>query len=168
MRILIAFVAASSFLFATTSAQKELASTAHELVPVAEESPGTYVARGNVHRLIVPAGHALARSARAGQLRAVSEDYGSFEVLEVTVSSPAELAALLARGATLADHMNLVELNGFVLDGADAEATQARRAEIPSLLRTDPAAERRLELVQFRGRSRTPGARASSRPAPSW
>jgi len=153
MRILIAFAAASLAFVTPASAQKELASTAPplDLTTVESETPREFVARGNVHRLIVPAGHALAKAARTGALAARGEDYGSFVLLEVETASQQELATLLARGATLADYQTLVGFNGYVLDGADEAATRVELATIPSLLRSDEAAEQRLELVQFRG-----------------
>ncbi|MEQ1893395.1 MAG: hypothetical protein ABL998_12685, partial [Planctomycetota bacterium] len=153
MRNSIAFAAAFLASVPSIHAQKELASSAPpaEVATSASEAPREFVARGDVHRLIVPAGHALVRGARNAEIELYREDYGSFVLLELRVPSARDLATLLARGAQLVDHQSLVALNGYLLDGADAETTRATRAALPPLLRTDPAAEERLELVQFRG-----------------
>jgi subtilisin-like proprotein convertase family protein len=153
MRNSITFAAAFLASVPSIHAQKELASSAPpaEVATSASEEPREFVARGDVHRLIVPAGHVLARGVRSAEIELWRADYGSFVLLELRVPSAPELAALLARGAQLADHQTLVTLNGHVLDGADAPTSLAMRAAIAPILRADPAAEEHLELVQFRG-----------------
>src|SRR5262245_9016067 len=159
---LVAFLSLSTAAFAQTEsfAQKELAADPRaegvEEVQAtsAGEIPSDFVARGPLHRLLVPAKHELlGRLQRSGLVRA-REDYGSFELVEVSLANAGDLAALLARGAQLADELTLTSFNGYLLDGADAAATAATRASIPLDLRAPtapPAAdERRLTLVQFR------------------
>jgi len=121
----------------------------------AGEIPDDFVAPGATHRFLVPAGHALlGRLQRSGLVRA-SEDYGSFQLLELTLTKASDLAALRASGAQLADELTLVSFNGYLLNGADALATRGTLDTIAPELRAPTAApvgdERRLELVQFNG-----------------
>ncbi|MSR64117.1 MAG: hypothetical protein EXS08_16990 [Planctomycetes bacterium] len=157
MRARLIGLAALLFVPSASFAQKELA---HEdfAVPTATsagEIPEGFVAPGTTHRFLVPAAHALlGRLQRSGLVRA-REDYGSFQLLELTLSKPGDLAALRASGVQLADELTLVSFNGYLLDGADAATTRATLETIPLDLRgpsTAPSGdERRLELVQFNG-----------------
>ncbi|NOT32278.1 MAG: S8 family serine peptidase [Planctomycetes bacterium] len=117
------------------------------------EIPEGFVARGTTHRLLVPAKHPLlGRMAQSRLLRSL-EDYGSFVQVVVDLPRPGDLEALLAGGAQLADELTLVSFNGYLLDGAEREATQGVLAAIPSELRAPAPAgdERSLEIVQFNG-----------------
>src|SRR6185436_14115616 len=119
---LVAFLSLSTVAFA----QKELAASdpadqarGEEVQATsAGEIPADFVAHGPIHRVIVPAKHELlGRLQRSGLVRA-REDYGSFELVEVSVANASELTALLARGAQLADELTLTSFNGYLLDGA--------------------------------------------------
>ncbi|HEX6884140.1 MAG TPA: proprotein convertase P-domain-containing protein [Planctomycetota bacterium] len=116
--------------------------------------PEGFVARGTTHRLLLPAGHALLGRIRQSPRTRAVEDYGSFALVVLELERR-ELELLLARGAQLADEQTLVGLNGFLLDGADAEASARVLAALPPELAAEPRApladERRLELVQFAG-----------------
>lgn len=123
--------------------------------PTADAIPEGFVAPGVFHRLRFDA-----RDPQIGELilRGAArklEDYGSFVMLEVATQRAGGLAALLARGAQLADEQTLTAFNGFVLDGADRAARERVLAEIPQALRapSGPFAEdeRRLRVVQFDG-----------------
>ncbi|MCK6447729.1 MAG: S8 family serine peptidase [Planctomycetes bacterium] len=117
--------------------------------------PENFVARGSVHRVWVPAGStALDTLAAYGAILRL-EDYGSFSVATVNAGALGGVKALAALGLEVRDEFTLVNLNGYLLDGADQAATAVRLASIPADLRA-PAqaasgAERRLRLVQFQG-----------------
>ena len=89
-----------------------------------------------------------------GWSRAI-EDYGSFVFVRAALPGAQELAEVLARGARLADEQTLVQFNGFLIDGADAEATRTALAAISAELRaptTEPrSGERRLRVIHFDG-----------------
>lgn len=156
------FVRSSSWailacLAALSFAQQDLRETAGPEVTAtpSEAIPEGFVARGPVHRLFLRRGDPLlATLAESGALQA-TEDYGSFLMVRALVPGAPELAALLERGATLVDELTLVQFNGYLLDGADSEATRARLAAIPAELRAPALAprggERRLRVVQFDG-----------------
>jgi subtilisin-like proprotein convertase family protein len=116
--------------------------------------PEDFVARGTVHRLFLdPGDPLLANVRRAGAVRSL-EDYGSFLLVEADLPLSA-LVGLLARGARLADEQTLINLNGYLLDGADEQATRAAKRSIPAELLAPEGApapdELRLRLVQFHG-----------------
>jgi subtilisin-like proprotein convertase family protein len=120
----------------------------------ADAIPEGWIAPGPTHRLLVPARHALLARLRQSVLTRSVEDYGSFALVVLDLESR-ELEQLLARGVQLADEQTLVGLNGYRLDGADAQATARLLATIPAELAAERAVpvedERRLELVQFAG-----------------
>ena len=154
--VLAAVLSLSTATFAQRDLKREEAPDAAPPVATsAENIPEGFVAQGAVHRLFLPAGHALvARIAASGRMLSI-EDYGSFVMLEVALPGANELAVLLARGAQLADEQTLVGFNGYLLDGADANATRAALEAIPVELRAPATAptgeERRLQVVQFHG-----------------
>jgi subtilisin-like proprotein convertase family protein len=152
----VAFLSLSAASFALQSPEKQLGvQQQEEDAASAEAIPQDYVARGPVHRLLLPANHPfvtqILRRGRGGTL----EDYGSFVLAKVRVPRTLDAFALLAQGGQLADALTLVNLNGYLLDGADEDVTQAALATIPAELRAPLGApeerERRLELVQFDG-----------------
>ncbi|MCC7011761.1 MAG: proprotein convertase P-domain-containing protein [Planctomycetes bacterium] len=150
-------LAASLFLSVPLAAQERAPfdGGASEGATTSAAIPSEFVAQGTTHRLFLePNDPALAELARSGALRRV-EHYGSFVMIEVALQRAGGLEALLARGATLADAQTLINLNGYLLDGADAVATRTNLAAIPEEMRAPESAplagERRMRLVQFDG-----------------
>ncbi len=120
-----------------------------------ESIPDGFTASGPMHRLIFQPDSPLLPNLASSDAIVRSEEYGSFVFAKVDVRRTGGLAPLLANGAQLADEQTLVNLNGWLLDGADDRATRARLASIPADLLgpTLPPAdgERRLRIVQFDG-----------------
>jgi hypothetical protein len=149
---------ASVCLSATTFANQlplTASSVPDEQATTSESIPDDFVARGTIHRLFVDAKDPLIRELKAQGCVIRSEDYGSFELLEVDTALTGGLDSLIGRGARLADEQTLVEFNGYVLDGADPLGTAATLASLPVELLGYTGAlelgERRMRLVQFRG-----------------
>lgn len=120
-----------------------------------EAIPESYLATGPLHRVIVQADDpALAQLIARDAVRA-SEDYGSYFLLTVDARRVGGPAGLRSLGVEIQDELSLVNLNGYLLDGADATKTQATLSAIPAALRatTAPPAdgESRLRIVQFIG-----------------
>jgi len=122
---------------------------------VSEAIPEGFVARGARHRLLLDVASPLVAELEATGALLKVEEHGSFLFAVVDTARSEPLGALLARGAQLADEQTLVNLNGFLLDGADPATLRALREALePRLLGpVDPPAdgERRLRLVQFDG-----------------
>ncbi|MSR46974.1 MAG: hypothetical protein EXS13_07910 [Planctomycetes bacterium] len=120
-----------------------------------ESIPEGFIARGAIHRLMLAADSALLAELETAGALLRAEHHGSFVYAKVDTQRTEGLAALLARGALLADEQTLINLNGYLLDGANGLATRAVLDTIPANLRgpTDPPAdgERRLRIVQFDG-----------------
>ncbi len=123
--------------------------------PAPEALPDGFVASGIFHRLRLDAADPLIGELLATGAVRRFEDYGSFVTVEVATPRAGGLAALLARGAQLVDEQTWVGFNGYLLDGADARASQAVLDTIPEDLRAPRGdferEERRMRLVQFDG-----------------
>jgi subtilisin-like proprotein convertase family protein len=124
--------------------------------------PDDFVAAGPLHRVLVrPGDPALA--VLAGLDAIVSaENYGSFSLLVVDGDRLGGLEGIRFLELELADASTLVNLNGFLLDGADETGTAAGEtgdtaaliAQLPAELRGEqplPGDEHRLRLVQLAG-----------------
>jgi subtilisin-like proprotein convertase family protein len=116
-----------------------------------QSEPAPFVARGPLHRIVIAPDNPLLSDLFSRNALASVEDYGSFTFAVVDASRAGGLAALLERGAQLADEQTLVELNGYTLDGADARTTSATVQSIPNELRGDAGGDRHLRLIQFNG-----------------
>ena len=121
--------------------------------------PEDFVASGPLHRVIARAGDpVIDLVARLGALVA-SEDYGSFSLLLIDATPFGGVDVLPSLGLQLADEGTLINLNGWLLDGADPAGTAARLAAMPAALQAEaadapaaePAEQRHLRLVQFAG-----------------
>jgi subtilisin-like proprotein convertase family protein len=117
--------------------------------------PDSYVTGGIYHRLLIdPTDSALRVIERLDAAVAV-EHYGSFLLVVVDETKLGGRDGLKALGVAVADHLGLVNTNGYQLDGADPVATAKTIATIPLDLRqtTAPPAdgESRLWMVQFIG-----------------
>jgi len=123
--------------------------------PAPEALPDGFVASGIFHRLRLDAADPLISELIARGAVQRFEDYGSFVTVEVATPRAGGLAALLARGAQLVDEQTWVGFNGYLLNGADARATQSVLESIPEDLRAPRGAfgrdERRMRLIQFDG-----------------
>ncbi|MCC6409415.1 MAG: S8 family serine peptidase, partial [Planctomycetes bacterium] len=117
--------------------------------------PEDFVARGAVHRVLVPANSTALDSLAAQGAILRLEDYGSFSVATVNAATIGGVKALLALGLEVRDEFTLVNFNGYMLDGADVLGTAQRLASIPAELRAPAGAatgaEQRLRVVQFQG-----------------
>jgi len=117
--------------------------------------PEGYVAPGDIHRIRVRHDDpALAILARMDAVVSI-EDYGSFAQLVVDARPFGGVAGLLALGFDLVDETTLINLNGWLLDGADPAGTAARLAAVPAALLDPPGPQaedaRVLRIVQFAG-----------------
>lgn len=118
--------------------------------------PSGYIAPGPLHRVLLPANSpALQQWIERGAVLQ-SEDYASFVELTIDASRAGGVEGLRALGAQIADEFTLVNLNGFLLDGARPASTQFQLGQqIPANLRASDAppadGESRLRLVQFQG-----------------
>jgi len=117
--------------------------------------PDDFVATGPLHRVIVRLGDPAL--AILNDLRAIvsSEDYGSFALLVVDGPRLGDMEGIRFLGLDVVDGSTLVNLNGYLLDGADAPGTAARLATIPAELAGSPALVEgdghALRIVQFAG-----------------
>ncbi len=134
------------------------AQVAGEVAPSAAPSaaiPAEWIAPGPFHRVIVAEDsdafdRLLKRAAVVSSL-----DYGSFRLLVVDARRTQGVEGLRASGAQIVDELTLVNLNGHLLDGADADVGRRVRAALPADLRAPVAppadGESRLRIVQFTG-----------------
>jgi hypothetical protein len=152
-------LALSSWLLAPAASSQALLDPAfppqEEHATVSEAIPDGFVANSAFHRVrIDPRSEAYAWL-EARQAIVWKEDYGSFALVLVDARRTGGMAGLLALGVDVQDELTLVDLNGYLLDGADPLETAATLATIPAELRgldTPPAdGERRLSIVQFGG-----------------
>lgn len=111
------------------------------------EIPDGFVSASGSHKFLVPAGDPETLS-RLESLEGVSRtiDYGSFRLL-VAGDAALDDPVLAAAGATLRDDLDLVSLNGWLVDGRVGEPK-----DLPAARRQEPAAfDEQLYLVQFVG-----------------
>ncbi len=117
--------------------------------------PEGFVAAGPFHRVLVDStSRAYAKLVSTGAMVS-QEDYHSFVLALVDERALGGYTQLKALDLSIADEGTLSNLNGYLLDGADASATRRSLASIPADLRapsTPPAdGEARLKIVQFAG-----------------
>ena len=117
--------------------------------------PQDWVAPGPLHRIQVrhsdPALEILARMDAVVSI----QDYGSFSQLVVDATPFGGVGGLRLLGFDLVDETTLINLNGWLLDGADPAGTAARLAAVPAALLDPPGPladdARVLRIVQFSG-----------------
>jgi subtilisin-like proprotein convertase family protein len=154
VRVAFAALAASFGLASSSLAQVTAGPSAASAASTSATAiPENYVAHGPVHRVMVPAGStALDTLAAHGAILRL-EDYGSFSVATVNALPVGGLNGLRALDLEVRDEYTLVNLNGYLVDGADSTATKQRLGAIPPELRAPSVAatgaEQRLRLVQF-------------------
>jgi subtilisin-like proprotein convertase family protein len=148
----------TSLLAAAAAAQADLAGSAPPPQSEATTSlaiPEGYVASGRLHRVRIDVDDPALDTLLGADAIAWKEVYPSFVYALVDARRAGGLDALRARGVQVCDEDTLINLNGYLLDGADARATASELATIPEALRaptTAPAdGEGRLRIVQFRG-----------------
>ncbi len=122
---------------------------------VTEATPENFVAKSHFHRVLVRPGDAALDWLTARDAVVWAEDYGGFQLVLVDSRRTGGLAGLQALGVEIRDELTLVDLNGYLLDGADELVTAGTLASIPGELRAPIAppadGERRLRIVQFTG-----------------
>ncbi len=128
--------------------------------PAPEEDAGAlaipegFVASGPLHRVLLRKDDPALALLVGLDAIVSTEDYDSFVLVVVDGPSVGDLDGLRFMGVNLADDGTLVNLNGFLLNGADADATADVLATIPAELRGEqplPGDTHRLRLVQFAG-----------------
>ncbi len=120
--------------------------------------PEHVISTGRMHRAMIPTGHPAMNVIASMNAAVAIEDYGSFSMVvidESALGGHAAVEALQSTGVDVRDELSMVNVNGYVQDGADPAATARMRATMPLSLRDDltPPADdqRRLRIVQFTG-----------------
>jgi subtilisin-like proprotein convertase family protein len=133
--------ALSSIVFVSGAAQSFAQGSAVSTPPDPNDAtvslaiPDDFVAAGPLHRVLVRDDDpALALIANLGAIVS-REDYGSFSLLVVDGPRVGDLEGLKFLDVDLADASTLINLNGYLLDGADAAFTAAQLATIPAVIR---------------------------------
>ncbi len=159
----VSLVLASTILVPAASSQTFLdpaPAPQDENATVSQAIPDDFVANSPFHRVRIEPESAALGWLASREAIVWAEDYGSFSIALVDARRTGGMAGLRALGVEIQDELTLVELNGYLLDGADLLATAATLAAIPMDLRAPqgpPAdGERRLSIVQFNGPIRDP------------
>ena len=117
--------------------------------------PENFVAQSQFHRVRFAANDELLAKLITSKAIVWQLDYGSFFFALVDARRVGGVGNFAALGLQLSDESTLINLNGYLLDGANPAFSTAQLATIPAELRASSgplaASESRLRIVQFQG-----------------
>jgi hypothetical protein len=146
---MIGFVLALSLLGTSAMMQQDLNTEARQTSPALDQMQQSYISEGAHHKLILTAEDETTYAALRDKGAIVEEiNYGSFKMVVVNQQSLGGRAALQALPAEIQDNMNLIALNGYVLDTTNPEATYSR---LPADLRKPDIADALARGIQPQG-----------------
>ena len=142
----------------STSAMMQQDSQATQMSPALDQVQPSYVSNGMHHKIILDAKDEENYSALRDKGAIVEEiNYGSFKMLIVNQQSLGGRAQLQALPLGIQDNMNLIALNGYILDTTNPDATYSqlpadlRKPDIADALARGLQPQGGLYIVQFIG-----------------
>jgi Subtilase family/Viral BACON domain len=142
----------------STSAMMQQDSQATQMSPALDQAQPVYVSNGMHHKIILDAKDEENYSALRDKGAIVEEiNYGSFKMLIVNQQSFGGRAQLQALPLSIQDNMNLIALNGYILDTTNPDATYSqlpadlRKPDIADALARGIQPQGGLYIVQFVG-----------------
>jgi hypothetical protein len=135
------------FLLGTSAMMQQDQTT--QASPALDQTQESYISDSLHHKLIIDARDEATYSALRDKGAIVGEiNYGSFKMLIVNQQPLGGRAALQALPLSIQDNMNLIALNGFILDTTNPDATYS---QLPSDLRRSDIADAITRGIQPRG-----------------